>query len=242
MTDASQRPPFVDELGAELARVASAETARRGRRTPPARMRGAVLAAAATLALAGAAGAATGTISVSTLIPGDGHAPAQVQRFAAVDATATFDPALVREVSLLRRTRTHADEMGAPGHYVNGDVAPGSSLRVEAPPPAPGTPHADATKLPAWVLPTSTGAAALYSLSPGATGPGTGVAATPEMLEAGHAWMTTNDALLGLAPDGVERVTITLRDGSAVQLPVSGNVFGAQLDQSVTSVHLGGRP
>jgi hypothetical protein len=230
----------LDALGAELARVARAEVAPavRSPRRRLARMRLIAAGAAATFAIAGVAGAASGVVSVSELIPGGGHDPAQVQQFAPPEQMGSFDPALVRELSVLRRARAASDSMGAVADYVSGDAAPGSSLRIEAPTPPPGTPHASPTTLPTWILPTSTGAAALYGLSPGATGPGTGVAATPEMLEAGHAWMTTNDDLLGLAPDGVARVTVTLRDGSTVTLPVVGNVFGARFDQGVVSVAL----
>lgn len=243
MTESAERPRFMDALGAELSRVARAEAARASRapRRRTTRRQLIAVAAAVTLAAGGAAGAATGVVSISELIPGGVNDPAQVQQFAPSEATAEFDPALVRELSVLRRPRTAADEMGAPGRYVGGDVAPGSSLRILAPPPEPGTPHAGATTIPSWILPTSTGAAALYGLSPGATGPGTGVAATPQMLEAGRARMTTNDDLLGLAPDGVDRVTVTLRDGSRVELPVAGNVYGARFDQGVVDVQLGGR-
>jgi hypothetical protein len=242
MTESLERPRFLDVLGVELSRVVRAEAARTvrvpPRRTP--RWRVVLAATAATLAIAGGAGAATGVVSISELVPGGGTDPAQVQQFAPPEATGTFDPALAGQLSVLARARTSADEMGAPGRYVGGDVAPGSSLRIEAPAPTAGTPHAEATTLPSWIVPTSSGAAALYSLSPGATGPGTGVAATVAMLDAGHAWMTTNDDLLGLAPDGVEHVTVTLRDGSQVELPVVGNVFGARFDQGIADVHLGG--
>jgi len=243
MTESADRPRFLDALGAELSRVARVEAARANAapRRARTRRRLAAGAAVATLALAGAAGAATRVVSISELLPGGGHDPAQVQRFAPSDATAAFGPMLVRKLSVLRRPRTAADAMGAAARYVGGDVAPASSLRIEAPSPPAGTPHARATTLPSWIVPTTSGDAALYALSPGATGPGSGVAATPEMLAAGHAWMTTNHDLLGLAPNGVAHVTVTLRDGSRVALPVVSNVFGARFDQGVTDVRLGGK-
>lgn len=246
MIESPERPHFLDTLGAELSRVARAEAAR-GTSAPRrrrARMRLGAAVAAATLAGGGAAGAATGVVSVSQLIPGGGHDPAQVQRFAASGATSRFDAALVRELSVLRRPRTAGDAMGAAGNYVSGDAAPASSLRIAPPPPAAGTPHAQATELPSWILPTSTGAAALYVLAPGASGPGSGVGATAAMLDAGQAWTTTNDDLIGLAPDGVAHVAVALQDGSTVELPVAGNVFGAHFDQGIVGVRLvasGGR-
>ncbi len=237
MIDSTEQPRFMTALGRELARVARAEGHRARPTRRPARMRAVLAVIASTLALAAGAGAATGVVSVSDLIPG-GPSPADVQRFAPAEASATFDPALVRELSVLQRPRTQADAMGTAAQHVSGDVAPGSSLRIAAPAPPAGTPHARATTLPAWVVPTSAGTAALYSLSPGATGPGTGVAADVAMLEQGHARMTVDDDLIGLAPDGVREVTVTLRDGSTVHLPVEGNVFGARFDQSVAGVEL----
>lgn len=242
MSESSHPPLFLDELGAELARVARAEASRR-RRTrgplPVVRTRTLVLTIAATLALAGAAGAGTGLVPLTDvdLTPGGGSPVADGPHFAASSATGRFDPALVRELLLLRRPRTGADSMGdAARHLVGG--APGSSLRLTVPAPADGTPHAHGSTVPAWVVPTPTGTASLQLLAPGADGLGSGVVADAEMLERGRAYMTLDEDLVGLAPDGVRSVTVTLRDGAHVRLPVVENVFGAHLAGGVAGVAL----
>jgi hypothetical protein len=71
-------------------------------------------------------------------------------------------------------------------------------------------------------------------------GPGSGVSADVSMLDAGHAFMTTDNDLIGLAPDGVASVDVRLAGGETVRLPVVGNVYGAQFDTSVQGVVLNG--
>lgn len=243
MTDTHSRPLFLSEIRSELARVAHEESLRLHRTRRPRRIRTVALASVLALAVAGGAGAATGVVSFPDLLhPGSGPPPQDGPRLAAADSVGEFDPALVRELEVLRRPRTADDAMGATAsRHVASNVAPAASLRITAPDPPAGTPHATTAALPTWIVPTSTGTAALYSLAPGATGPGTGVAADVAMLLAGRAYMTTDDELIGLAPNGVRMVTVSLADGSTVELSVVGNVFGAQFDQPVTSVELGGR-
>jgi len=221
-------PSFVRELRRELSRVAREEAERRPARRRAVRGRTVVLAALASLVLVGGAGAATG------LIPLSGGGP----DFAAKDATGEFSPALIGRLSVLKRPRIAADSMGRAGAFVAGpdSPAPGSSLRVPVPAPAVGTPHASATGLPVWLLPTSTGDVTMQVLAPGATGPGSGFAAGVAMLEQGHAWMSLGQDVMGLAPDRVNSVRVTLRDGTRIRLPVVGNVFGAHLDEPVQGV------
>jgi len=238
MSNPSPSPPtFLTELGTELSRIAREEHARTRRGRRPRSRRTLVLAVAAVLALAGGAGAATDIVPFPELLhPGDGPPPKGGPRFAPREQTASFDLALVRELSVLRRERTPADSMGAAAAYVSGNVAPGSSLRVSAPAPPAGTPHATVTTLPAWILPTMDGSASMHTLSPGATGPGTGFAADAAMLASGRTYMTSNHDLIGLAPNSVRTVSVTLRNGATVRLPVVENVFGARFDQGIATV------
>ena len=178
--------------------------------------------------LVGGAGAATGLVA----LPGGGP------DFVAPEATGQFSPALADHLSVLTRRRTAEDSMGKAASLVAGpdSPAPGSSLRVVVPPPIDGTPHAKATTLPVWLVPTSTGDVSMQVLAPGADGPGSGFAADLQMVDNGHALMSVNQDVFGLAPDGVSSVSITLEDGTQVSLPVAGNVFGAHLDEAAQSV------
>lgn len=227
MTTPVEPPGFVTPLGDEFARVAREDAARRLRRRPV-RIRTVVLAALASLVLVGGAGAATGLVSLS------GGGP----HFVAQEATGQFSSALTSHLSVLRRPRTGADSMGAAAAYVTsaGSPAPGSSLRVAVPPPPAGTPHATASTLPVWLVPTSTGDVSMQVLPPGADGPGSGFAADLQMVEQGHALMSMGQDAFGLAPDGVGSVSVALQDGTHVKLPVVGNVFGARLDEAAQGV------
>lgn len=228
MTTPVEAPGFVTVLGDEFARVAREEATRRPARRRPARARTVVLAALASLVLVGGAGAATG------LVPLPGGGP----HFVARDATGQFSPDLASHVSVLARPRTAADSMGEAASFVAGPdgPAPGSSLRVAVPPPAAGTPHATATLLPVWLVPTSTGDVSMQVLPPGAAGPASGFAADLQMVEHGHALMSVNQDVFGVAPDGVSSVSVTLQDGTHISLPVVGDVFGAHLDEAVQAV------
>ncbi|HZV76064.1 MAG TPA: hypothetical protein VFF79_20320 [Conexibacter sp.] len=228
MTTPAELPGFVTKLGDEFSRVAREEAMSRRPRRRSARVRTVVLAALASLLLVGGAGAATGLVP----LPGDGP------DFVAQDATGQFSPALTAHLSVLTRPRSGADSMGRAASFVAGpdSPAPGSSLRVTVPPPADGTPHASATALPVWLLPTSTGDVSMQVLSPGADGPGSGFAADLQMVEQGRARMSVNQDVIGLAPDGVRTVRITLEGGARVSLPVVANVYGAHLDEAAQGV------
>lgn len=230
MTTSAERPTFVNVIGDELARVARADAKRARAVRRPARVRTFVLATVATLALVAAAGAATG------IVPLSGGGP----DFAPREATGQFSPALIEHVSALSRARTAADSMGEAAAYVAGPdgAAPGSSLRVVAAPPEEGTPHASATTLPIWLVPTASGDVSMEVLPKGADGPASGFAADVEMVEQGHALMTVGRDLVGLAPNGVDHVDVQLQDGAQLSLPVVGNVYGAHLDEPVASVEL----
>ena len=228
MTTPVEPPGFVTTLGDEFARVAREEAVRRPARRRPVRVRTVVLAALASLVLVGGAGAATG------LVPLPGGGP----HFVAQEATGQFSSELTSHLSVLARPRTAADSMGKAAAFVAGpgSPAPGSSLRVAVPPPADGTPHASASTLPVWLVPTATGDVSMQVLPPGADGPGSGFAADLQMVEQGHALMSMGQDAFGLAPDGVSSVSVTLQDGTHVRLPVVGNVFGAHLDEAARSV------
>jgi hypothetical protein len=226
MTTSTEQHDFVAKLGDEFARVAREASGPRYRR--PVRARTLVLAAFASLLIAGGAGAATG------LVPLPGSGP----DFVAQDATGQFSPTLTRDVSVLSRARTADDSMGKAAAFVAGadGPAPGSSLRVVVPAPAEGTPHASAVTLSVWLLPTSSGDVSMQVLPPGADGPASGFAADPQMVDQGHAQMSVGSNVVGLAPDGVSRVDVTLQDGTHVGLPVVQNVYGAHLDEPAESV------
>jgi hypothetical protein len=229
MNRSAKQPAFLDELGDQFARIArQSARGRAARRYRP--LRSPLLTGAAILLLAGGAGAATGVVP----IPGGGP------DFVAQEASGSFSPELTERIAVLSRSRTDADSMGSAAAYLSGSdrPAPASSLRVKPPAPPAGTPHATATTLPIWLVPTASGAVSMQILPPGATGPASGFAADVSMLEAGRAWMTVDHDFAGLAPDGVERVIVMLRDGKRVDLPVEGNVYGAHFDMAVDDVRL----
>lgn len=231
MTARGRSPQFLADLRNEFVEIASnAESANRGRRSKRP-IRTIVLACAATLVLAAAAAAAT-----TGLLHSEPHGP----HFAVPEAVGQFDPAIERDASVLQRPRTAADSMGRVAQNVAGDAAPGSSLRVTLPTPLGGTPHAIPLQADIWLLPTSTGAASLQVLPPGASGPSSGAAADAHMLEDGHAVMTESDAagtdVIGMVPDNVRSVTVTCSDGTNAVLSVINNVYGAHFNISVRSV------
>lgn len=230
MTDHAEKPATLRTLGHQLDLVADrhARSPREGRR-----VRSALLAGCTVILFAGGASVATGVVP----LPGnDGPG------FVARDATAQMNPELAARLSGLQRPRTANDSLGAAAAFVAGPdgPAPGSSLRLTAPDPAPGTAHATPSTVESWALPTDAGTVALEQIVPGSRGgPGSGVSADVKMLDAGHAYMTTNNDLIGLAPDGISTVDAHLADGSTVRLKVVENVFGAQFDQAVQKITLG---
>jgi hypothetical protein len=231
MTTSLDRPPVLRALGLQLERAADREAAasRAGRR----RLRSGLLVGSTVLLLAGGTGVATGIVPV----PG-GDGP----QFVASEATARLSDDLRARLSGLERPRVARDGLGAAAAFVSGPngPAPGSSLRLTPPPLPTGTPHASASTVDSWALPTRDGTVSLQQLVPSTNGgPGSGVSADAKMLDAGQAFMTTDDDLIGLAPDGVRSVSVHLQDGSVVSLPVAENVFGAQFDQSVERITLG---
>jgi hypothetical protein len=91
-----------------------------------------------------------------------------------------------------------------------------------------------------WVAARDDGTQCLLALSEEADGPAQ-VCATPEQAVAGYFLMTTGwsrsrVAIYGLVPDGVEAVTVALRDGTSVVLPVEANAYAAELDVPTQSV------
>jgi hypothetical protein len=228
VTGEDDRPRFLVELGDELARVAHQDQARR-RSLGRVRLRPAVLAGAATLAMGAAAGAASGVIDL----------PGGESGFVPRTATARFAPSLVEHVSVLGRARTGADSMGdAAARVVGADgPAPASSLRVHPPAP-PAHAHARPTELTVWLLPTVSGAVNIQVLAPGAEGPMRGFTADAQLIGSGRARINVEHDVLGIVPDGVSAVTIVLRGGERVQLPVADNVYGAHLGAPAVDVEL----
>jgi hypothetical protein len=232
MSTPAERPLFLTDLGRELSRLAREQ--RHGRPARGDRLRSMALSGLAVLLLAAGAGAATGVVP----LPGGGP------DFVAPQATGRFSPSLSDELTVLTRARTNADSMGEAGAHVAGPdgPAPGSSLRVTPPAVPSGTPHASATDLNVWLLPTASGRVAMYAMGADsdATGPGTGFSADREMVRQGHAFMTTNFDVVGLVPDGVRSVRVKLGDASVVELPVADNVFGAHFDAEVRAIAFDG--
>lgn len=232
MTHRIEKPATLRTLGHQLELAAHRQAVSskwpRGRR-----LRGALLIGGTAFLFAGGAGVATGLVP----LPGD-DGPA----FVAQEATAEMRPALAARLSGLQRPREASDSLGEAAAFVTGPdrPAPGSSLRLTPPDPAPGTAHARPSTVDSWALPTDAGTVALEQMVAGTRGgPGSAVSADATMLDAGRAYMTTNDDLIGLAPDGVRNVDIHLANGSTVRLHVENNVFGAKFDQSVQGVTLG---
>jgi hypothetical protein len=230
MSTPSQRPAFLAELGDEIARVA-AEQGRTAARRRAHRTRTLALSGVASLLLAGGAGAATGVVSlhhVHNPYRAEGQPP-DPPVAASPGATASFSPALRATVSVLGRPRTDADALKGTVEGTRGDMpAPGSALRV-VPPPAHG-PHAQPVTMPMWLVPYTAGDMAIYIQGPqGALGGGG--AADARAVKRGAAVVGSNTDVFGVVPDGVRSVTVTLRDGTLVTLPVANNVFGAHLDQ-----------
>jgi hypothetical protein len=240
---AAEPPPFIAELRQEFRRVveadaevaaASGTTVRprrlRLRRFDLSRLRVALPVLAALAALGGVTVVATDVVSVSGDSQPGTSAPAQ---------SGAFSDELVQQVSMLGRPRTDADVIGTDVAQLPADVEPGAALHVVPPPPPADSTHATPSDAENWLLPADRGDLVI----------GMSVAGTPvwaltradsSRVERGLAVGARGDNLIGVVPNGVESVTVRLKSGESVELPVRDNVFGAHLDGDFAGVEWSG--
>jgi hypothetical protein len=100
-----------------------------------------------------------------------------------------------------------------------------------------GAEQPDAT---VWVTPRADGSQCLLAQLPESGGPSQ-ACAMPEQAVDGYFVMTqsrddTHAEIYGLMPDGVERVTVRLADGTTSTLPVVENAYMAQYEQMTLSI------
>jgi hypothetical protein len=227
-------PPFLSGLRQEFERVAEADAAagRRAPRRPPRlrqfRLSFALPVLTALTLLVAIAVVATGAVTLSVDLGGETELPASRS------PEAGFDAALVDRVALLSRERTERDRI-APG--INAETARTlrmtESLRIVLPPGSdPGIEKTVAT----WVLPTVSGDLAIATWVRGNAETYVSSEGDLAEIDQGRAVITAGDYIIGLVPDGVERVTVTTRDGEEARLPVAGNVFAAPFDGDFAGV------
>jgi hypothetical protein len=92
----------------------------------------------------------------------------------------------------------------------------------------------------AWIAPRYDGTQCILGMSPGADGPGE-VCGSVDQAADGYlltttSWSDRDVEIVGLVPDGVETVAVSLRDGSRSELPVVANVYAGRFDQQTDAV------
>jgi hypothetical protein len=207
-------PDFLDRLGAELARAASNPPATSGRRSWY-RRRGTALVAVC--ALLGGGGVAVGLIGRAS----PGHVPPHPS---APEATA-IDSAATSAFSILRRAQGNADAIPT-NIPVAFSGASGANLAL-----ARRAPLSDGSDV--WIVP-GRGSICILAREParglGGASCQTDKAATEGQLYTASGSRSSNSEFLtGLAPDGVQTVTVIGRDGSKMSVPTSEGVYSTTL-------------
>lgn len=222
-------PPFLDALREEFARVAEADAqaavvapARRRPRLRLPRLRIALPIAVALLALAALVGVTTSGL----LTPSHSDRGGEV----ALRDNEHYGLELRRTLALLEREPLPASAL--PTGIGEKGVADGA---IRLSPPAPAADVAAPLRQSAWVVPALDGDDRLALVMASAVGlsGSPGFAATD--VRAGRALVLVSvangaqQALVGLVPDGVDRVTVHFADGGSGELPVADNSYGATL-------------
>jgi hypothetical protein len=141
---------------------------------------------------------------------------------------------LARDFALFRRPVTKDDypDVGRAIAETQG-LARALTRRVASPAP----------EVQAWIAPTATGVC-LLMLHPGYESAGGGCSDTYAPASAGELFQAQVDGkhvdVIGLVPDGVSSVTITLDDGSVEQLSVRENVYAARFEHGTEEVRFEG--
>jgi hypothetical protein len=92
----------------------------------------------------------------------------------------------------------------------------------------------------AWIAPRYDGTECILGMSPGADGPGevcgSATQAADGYLLTTTAWDDHDVEIVGLVPDGVETVVVSLRDSSRSELPVVANAYAGRFDQNTDAI------
>lgn len=233
---AVEPPPFLEALREELSRVAEADA--RAAEQGPARRRPSIfrlhlrlprvrLALPVTVMLL-ALLVGVGVTATGVLSPSDSNRGGQV----ALQNGDDFAPPLLRTLSLLQQLPEPADAL-PPGLSDSGLADAAIRLAPPAPPSDVGAPF----DRDAWVVPSRDDPDRLLLLVETESGFGGAPGRDAADVAAGRAYIYTEAqdgdgiSLVGLAPDGVDRVTVDTREGG-IELPVRDNTFGAVLRAS----------
>ncbi|HST43525.1 MAG TPA: hypothetical protein VLK58_28625 [Conexibacter sp.] len=165
---------------------------------------------------------ATGAVTLSVDLGGETELP--VSR----SPETAFGMELVDRVAVLSRERTARDRI-IPELMMTGltELRPAASLRV-FPPSGADSAVDDAVKM--WLVPKGEDRLVLVTWAKGAAKATVVADVDRAELLRGRAVADIANYVLGLVPDGVERVTVTTRDGRETVLPVDGNVFAAPIE------------
>ena len=172
----------------------------------------------------------------ATLASGGDHAPGRETHMVATGQNPPLTggaapPALADQFSVFRRARTSDDDIGprAHGALVSHFFTDQTHLAAKLP-PVQGIGRATDADLFIAGGPNDT--VCLLALPPGADGPG-GQCTTAEVAASGRSVVTLERGatvdIYGVVADGIQQVTVTLADGTAAVLPVSGNTYTATL-------------
>jgi len=225
---ALEPPPFLEALREELTRVAEADARAAA---PPARghrlrlslprLRVALPIAVALLALAALVGVTTsGLLTPTHSERGD----------VALRDNQHYGPELRRTLALLQREPLPASAL-PPGIGEKG--AADGAIRLT--PPSPAADVAAPLRQPAWVVPALQSDDRLALVMETTRGLAGSPGLTAADVRAGRARLlagvpnSAEQALVGLVPDGVDRVTVRFADGGSTELSVTDNAYGATL-------------
>lgn len=161
-------------------------------------------------------------------------------------------PALTSRFAVFRQAQTAADHLG---HRNGGALASSyfddQSHAAMAAAPLAGPGHA--TDSAVYIAGGPEDTVCLLELPPDADGPG-GQCTSSSVAAEGRSILTQERAapgsdgvgtgggidIMGIVPDGVARVTVTLIDGETTTLPVHGNVYAANMPVGTRSVSFSG--
>ncbi|MDW5592887.1 hypothetical protein VSS74_00960 [Conexibacter stalactiti] len=170
--------------------------------------------------LAAIAVVATGAVSLSIDLGGSDPVPMNAP---SEGAASGFSDELVARVGVLSRARTDGDAIDPSlVRSLPPDLRLGQSLRVV---PPPGADPTAASQLAIWLVPTASGSVAVtvWQAQGGEAGNPTQFDAAG--LASGRTSALVGEQIFGVAPDGVDRVTVRDGAGRETELPVNDNVF-----------------
>jgi hypothetical protein len=161
-------------------------------------------------------------------LPGQPHPP--IGRHPAFEAGRPPAPELLRAFSVLRRPQRSGDAFG-PGEDIGTSRYFSDQIRrIDALPPL----HGAGRRVPGVIRVAGApdDRVCVFVRHPpayrGAYGPA-GTCGTPDQAARGRVAFTSSMVLVGVVPDGVDRVRVTLLDGRVTVLRVTDNVFSVRL-------------